>query len=51
MTGTHTVNVVINGAEVLTNLLGGPLKDLVAAEINKAMSKHIDPTAKLEGKY
>lgn len=37
MEGKHEVNVVINGAEVLNELLNGPLSKLVSQEIQKAM--------------
>jgi TP901 family phage tail tape measure protein len=40
MTGNHTVNVVINGAEVLNNLLQGPIGGLVQNEIQKALSRY-----------
>lgn len=49
MVGNHTVNVVINGGEVLQNLLSGPIGDLVSNEINKAFSRHVDPAARIEG--
>lgn len=40
MTGTHQVNVVLNGASVLNDLLNGPLSGLIRGEIEKAMSKY-----------
>jgi hypothetical protein len=43
MTGTHKVEVIINGGQVLTELLNGPLGNLVRDEIQKQMNKTINP--------
>lgn len=40
MTGTHNVNVTLNGASVLSELMNGPLAGLVRDEINRAMSNY-----------
>lgn len=41
MTGNHKLEVVINGAEVLRNLMSGPLAEFVKAEIEKTVKKYI----------
>jgi hypothetical protein len=49
MQGTHRVEVVINGAQVLNDLLNGPLSGLVQSEIQKAIAKQIPLRDRLEG--
>ena len=39
---THTVNVVMNGAEVLAQL-GEPLQQMIVAKTSEAIRKHINP--------
>lgn len=40
LTGTHTVEVVINGASVLQNLLEGPLGNIVRAEVEASLARY-----------
>lgn len=49
MQGTHRVEVIINGAQVLNDLLNGPLSGLVRSEIQKAIAKQIPLRDRLEG--
>lgn len=51
MTGNHTVEVVINGASVLNDLLNGPLSGLIRSEIQSAIQKHIPLQQRMEGTY
>ena len=44
MEGNHKVEVIINGASILQDLLGGPLGQFVQVEVQKAIGKHINPT-------
>ena len=39
MTGNHKVEVIINGAQILNNLLEGPLGNLVAEQIQQALDE------------
>lgn len=47
MTGTHKLEVIINGAEVLKNLMSGPLAEFVKAEIEKTVKKYIPLDARI----
>ena len=40
MSGTHNVNVTLNGAAVLQNLLNGPLAGLIQGAIQEALTKY-----------
>ena len=48
MTGTHQVNVVINGAEVLKQLLPN-IQQMVLSEIGKGIRKTTSPQERIEG--
>lgn len=51
MTGNHTVQVIINGADVLSKM-NEPIRQLVSSEINKALGRHINPvTGETTGEY
>lgn len=51
MTGNHTVEVVLNGASVLSELLNGPLSGLIRSEIQSAIQRHIPLQSRMEGTY
>ena len=51
MTGNHTVEVIINGATVLNDLLNGPLTGLIKSEIQSAIQRHIPLQQRMEGTY
>lgn len=42
-TGEHNVNVTVNGAQVLQELLAGPLSELIRSEIQRSLSISINP--------
>jgi hypothetical protein len=51
MTGTHEVNVNLNGAELLKSAIGSFIEQKIAEGLSKHVTKGMDPQDKIEKGY